>query len=139
MKIQYRSVTGINEIEVDEEWGNRILEFNRADYNSERKDHRSDRKCNGMESEACTGLKSRNGWFYTDSVLEDIIRAEDYSHLLKAVDKLPADQRDLVNAVFFNDVKAVDYARSMGISKAAVSQRLDRALSNLKKIFLQTR
>ena len=142
MKIQYRSVTGIIEIEIDEEWGNRVLELDRADYNSDRRDHRTDHKYHrGMtitvedaESEEYAGLKRQRGQIKSDELLNGIIRNEEHTKLHYAVDKLPVDQRELVKAVFFDGVKAVDYARTKGVSKAAVSQKLTRALKNLKKL-----
>ena len=137
MKIQYKTVMGIIEIDVDEEWGNRVLELNRADYNSERKGHRYSGVPTSLE-ESEVSTKRRSGWMNTNGVLEDLIRNEDKNRLHRAVDMLPEDQRELVTALFFEEVKAVDYARSMGISRSAISQRLDRALKSLKKIFLQT-
>lgn len=142
MKIQYRSVTGIIEIEIDEEWGNRVLELDRADYNSDRRDHRTDHKYHrgttitveDAESEEYAGLKRQRGQIKSDELLNCIIRNEEHAKLHYAVDKLPVDQRELVKAVFFDGVKAVDYARAKGVSKAAVSQKLTRALKNLKKL-----
>lgn len=142
MKIQYRSVTGIIEIEIDEEWGNRVLELDRADYNSDRRDHRTDHKYHrgttitveDAESEEYAGLKRQRGQIKSDELLNDIIRNEEHSKLHYAVDKLPVDQHELVKAVFFDGVKSVDYACTKGISKAAASQKLTRALKNLKKL-----
>lgn len=140
MKIQYKSVTGNIEIEVEEDWGNCVLELNRADYNSERKDHRTDRKYHGApitveesESESYAGFKRERGQVQTGDIVDNLVRKEENERLHHAVDKLPTDQRELVNALFFDDVKPVDYAKAKNVSKSAVSQQLSRALKNLKK------
>ncbi len=144
IRIQYKFSNETVEIEVDEDWGNRVLEFNSMEYNAERKHHRSDHKYHygtplsleDTESPEYAQLNKKRGLTKRDEVLAAIIRKEEYSHLHDAVDKLPPDQSDLIRALFFGDCKAVDYARSHWISKAAVSQRLNRALANLKKHLL---
>ena len=142
MKIEYKTVTGAIEIEVDEDWGNRVLEFNRSDYNSERKDHRSDHKYHygrPMSLEDCESpeyaqIKHKRGLVDTDALPDAIMQKQEYQRLHDAVNQLLPDQRDLICAIYFGDCKAADYARKHGISKAAVSQRLKRALHNLKKL-----
>lgn len=142
MKYTYRFANGdANGIEVDDDWGNRVLEFDRLDYNAERKDHRSDHKYHAgqpvsledAESPEYAQIKRKHGHIETDGMLTEIMIRDDHARLHEAVGKLPPDQRELVQALFFRGCKAVDYAISHGISKAAVSQRLKRALANLKK------
>ena len=141
MKIEYKSATGTIEIEVDDDWGNRVLEFDRVDYNTDRKDHRSDHKYHAgqpgsledAESPEYAQIKRKHGLVETDEMLIKILIRDDHARLHDAVNRLPPDQRELVQALFFGGCKAVDYANSHGISKAAVSQRLKRALTNLKK------
>ena len=142
MKYIYRFATGETDgIEVDDDWGNRILEFDRLDSNAVRKDHRSDHKYHAglpvsledAESPEYAQIKRKHGLVETDEMLTDILIRDDHARLHEAVGKLPPDQRELVRALFFGGCKAVDYASSHGISKAAVSQRLKRALTNLKK------
>jgi RNA polymerase sigma factor (sigma-70 family) len=144
MKIEYKTATGIIEIEVDEDWGNRVLEFNRSDYNAERKDHRSDHKyhcgqtmsLDDAESFGYAQIKHKHGLLETDALPKAVFRTQEYARLCAAVDQLPTDQRDLVRAVYYGGRKAADYARAHGISKAAVSQRLKRALHHLKNNLL---
>ena len=142
MKYIYRFINGdANGIEVDDDWGNRVLEFDHLDYNTDRKDHRSDHKYHAgqpisledAESPEYAQIKRKHGLIETDEMLTEILIRDDHARLHEAVDKLPPDQRELVLALFFGGCKAVDYAISQGISKAAVSQRLKRALANLKK------
>jgi len=141
MIIEYKSVTGTVGIEVDDDWGNRVLEFDRVDYNTGRKDHRADHKYHvglpvsleDAESPEYAQIKRKHGLVETDEMLAEILVRDDHVRLHDAVDKLPPDQRELVQALFFGGCKAVDYANIHGISKAAVSLRLKRALANLKK------
>ena len=142
MKYTYRFANGdADGIEIADDWGNRILEFDRLDFNTERKDHRSDHKYHAglpvsledAESPEYAQIKRKHGLIETDEMLTEILIRDDHARLYEAVGKLPPDQRELVQALFFGGCKAVDYASSHGISKAAVSQRLKRALANLKK------
>ena len=142
MKYTYRFANGdADGIEIADDWGNRILEFDRLDYNTDRKDHRSDHKYHAgqpisledAESPEYAQIKRKHGLIETDEMLTEILIRDDHARLHEAVDKLPPDQRELVLALFFGGCKAVDYASYHGISKAAVSQRLKRALANLKK------
>ena len=142
MKYTYRFANGdADGIEIADDWGNRILEFDRLDYNTDRKDHRSDHKYHAgqpisledAESPEYVQIKRKHGLVETDAMLMGILVRDDHARLHEAVDKLPPDQRELVLALFFGGCKAVDYASYHGISKAAVSQRLKRALANLKK------
>ena len=142
MKYTYRFANGdADGIEIADDWGNRILEFDHLDYNTDRKDHRSDHKYHAgqpisledAESPEYAQIKRKHGLIETDEMLTEILIRDDHARLHEAVDKLPPDQRELVRALFFGGCKAVDYASYHGISKAAVSQRLKRALANLKK------
>ena len=142
MKYTYRFANGdADGIEIADDWGNRILEFDRLDYNTDRKDHRSDHKYHAgqpisledAESPEYAQIKRKHGLIETDAMLAEMLIRDDHARLHEAVGKLPPDQRELVQALFFGGCKAVDYAISHGISKAAVSQRLKRALANLKK------
>jgi len=142
LKYIYRYVNGdANRIEVDDDWGNRVLEFDRVDYNTERKDYRSDHKYHAgqpitledAESPEYAQIKRKHGLVETDEMLAEMLIRDGHSRLHEAVNKLPPDQHELVHALFFGGCKAVDYACSHRISKAAVSQRLKRVLANLKK------
>ena len=142
MKYTYRFANGdADGIEIADDWGNRILEFDRLDYNTERKDHRTDHKYHAglpmpledAESPEYAQIKCKHGLIETDAMLAEMLIRDDHARLHEAVGKLPPDQRELVQTLFFGGCKAVDYAISHGISKAAVSQRLKRALANLKK------
>ena len=142
MKYTYRFANGdADGIEIADDWGNRILEFDRLDFNTERKDHRSDHKYHAglpvsledAESPEYAQIKRKHGLIETDAMLAEMLIRDDHARLHEAVGKLPPDQRELVLALFFGGCKAVDYASYHGISKAAVSQRLKRALANLKK------
>lgn len=143
MKYTYRFINGdSNEIEISDDWSHCVLEFDRMDHNSERKDHRSDRKYhNGppisleeAESSAAAQMTHKHGMVDADTIPDAVMQKQEYTRLHEAIDLLPPEQRDLIRAICFGSCKAADFARLHGISKAAVSQRLNRALSNLKKL-----
>jgi len=141
MKVKYQFTTETVEIEVSDDWGNRILEFNRADYNSERKDHRDDHKyhrgtpitVDEAESTEYSGLKKQRGQVYTDTLLDKLIQKEEDTRLHNAINKLPEIQRKVITAVFFDGIKPVEYARLNGISRSAVAQQMATAMKYLKK------
>ena len=86
------------------------------------------------ESPEYAQIKHKRGLVDTDALPDAIMQKQEYQRLYDVVNQLPPDQRDLVCAIYFGDCKAADYARKHGISKSAVSQRLKRALHNLKKL-----
>ena len=50
-----------------------------------------------------------------------------------AMEHLSAKQKALIKAIYFDNMKARDYAVKTGVSKAAISQQLKTALKKLKK------
>ena len=143
MKYTYRFINGdSNEIEISDDWSHCVLEFDRMDHNSERKDHRSDRKYhNGLpisleeaESSATAQMTHKHGMVDADTLSNAVLQKLECERLHDAIGQLLPDQQDLVRAVFFGHCKAADYARLHNTSRAAISQRLNRALAQLKKL-----
>lgn len=68
------------------------------------------------------------------SVEETVERLMLCEQVRKAVDSLPATQKELINALFFEGKTEQAVAGELGISQQAVSKRVQWALIKLKKI-----
>ena len=127
MKIKYGFVNGTKEIEVDESTGNIVKDLNRQEYNNNKKETR--RHCSIEKS-------LEFGTIPDDTDLErDFIFNEDLKKLNAELDKLTADQKDLVNRVFFNGQSLTAIAAEQGVSVQAVHNRLNKILEKLRKKF----
>ena len=105
MKIRYEFVNGdVSEIEVDEELGGLLLDF---------------------EGELLASAEDTAG---------EAVRREDAARLAAAMEALSPAQRDLVLKVYFGEQRISDIARAEGVSKQSVHERVGRALKKLKKI-----
>jgi DNA-directed RNA polymerase specialized sigma subunit len=81
-------------------------------------------------------VMSENGFEIADKALVDEIVAEKMllDELYAALDELTADERELINALFFEDRTEDNYAYEKGISQQAVHKKKVRILANLKKL-----
>ena len=94
MKIKYKFVNETKEFEVDESTGNIVKDLDRREYNNNKKETR--RHCSIEKS-------LEFGTIPDDTDLErDFIYNEDLKKLNEILDTLTANQKDLVNRVFFN-------------------------------------
>jgi len=99
----------------------------------ERKHTRSDHKYAPGTPVAYDAVDPNNAWINGGrGGLDD---AEFNIDFETALSKLPTAQRDLAEAIIFGGLTPAEYARGKQISKAAVSQTLERIRKNLK-IFL---
>lgn len=69
-----------------------------------------------------------------DSSIEDkYIQNETYKDLYKAISTLRKEQQWLINEVYFKGRSQVEIAKELGLSKMAISLRLQTILKKLKK------
>jgi len=90
------------------------------------------------ESIEHSGTKRKYGMQTQNEPLSMLIKKETSEELQAAIEKLPPDQKNVIIKVYLKEQRAVDYAGENEISEVAVSQRIQRAIKNLKK-FLKTR
>lgn len=62
-------------------------------------------------------------------------KLEDRAVLRKALEKMNAEDRDLIEALFYDGVSTRDYAERAGVSHTAVIKRKNQLLKVLKKFF----
>lgn len=68
----------------------------------------------------------------TESVEETVLRRLQYAQLHKAISLLPADEKELIDRLFFQSQTVREVAMSMGIYPNAVHKRKNRILEKLK-------
>ena len=126
MKYEYKTVTGKHEIEVDEQFYDILFAMDTEEFNSNRKHSR--RWPISLENADYDG-----DWFEDGTdILGDLIEAESRAVLHRALAELPPSQAELIRAIAAG-ISPAEYARKKGVSKAAVSQQLERARKNLEK------
>ncbi|HEL1312107.1 TPA: sigma-70 family RNA polymerase sigma factor [Streptococcus equi subsp. zooepidemicus] len=70
----------------------------------------------------------------TDEVTRE--KQEEYEYLCEIIRKtLKEKQAELLIAIFLDGVSVTEYAKREGVSKSAISHRLDTAKKNFKKVF----
>ena len=126
MKIEYKFVTGTVEVEVPDEWGTVLVDLDRQEYNNDHKETR--RHCSLEAYNLDDGLLPSD-----EDVVRDIIKAEEDGRLREALSCLDADQRELVEALYFKGVKAADFAEQKGVSPSAITQRKATTLKKLRR------
>ena len=67
---------------------------------------------------------------------EKINRKEDYENVCRVIrENLKPNQAELLIAIYLDGISPSDYAELQGVSKSAISHRLNTAKKNFKKIF----
>ena len=127
MLINYKFVTGeTSGIETTEEWGAVVLDLDRLEYNG---DQRETRRHSSLDA-----FNLDDAYFPSDvDIEEDVIRKESYEKLEAAITRLLPEQQRLIRSIYFEGIPAVEIVRQEGVLKTATSNRLSRALKNLKK------
>lgn len=129
MKIKYEFANETIEIEVEEEWADIVIDLDRQEYNVNHKETR--RHCSLEAYNLDDALLPSD-----ENVERDVIADEDKKRLYKAIAALTPDQQELVRRVYFNNERLADIAREQGVSRAALTNRMNRIIASLKKFFL---
>ena len=74
----------------------------------------------------------------SETVLENIIRKEEYRALYHAISVLNSSYKEVVTLFYFEDLSVKDIARVIGKSETVVKVSLFRAREALKKILSET-
>ena len=127
MKIRYVFVNGeVSEIEVEEALGGLLLELDRQEANNTRAETR--RHVSLLE------LPYEGSLFDAGIDVPEAVWARISADALReALQKLPAAQRELIVQVYFQGRRPAEIARTEGVSRQSVSERLQRALKKLQK------
>lgn len=127
MKIRYVFVNGeVSEIEVEETLGGLLLELDRQEANNTRTETR--------RHISLSELSYEGSLFDAGIDVPEAVWARISAETLReALQKLPASQRELIVQVYFQGWRPAEIARTEGVSRQSVSERLQRALKKLQK------
>lgn len=131
MKITYKFVTGeVAEVEVSEEIGAVIVDLDRLEYNN---DHKETRRHYSLEGKVYEGMD----YAVEDPGLEALFAGPtDEERLHAAIRQLSPDQKEIVRAIYFENMSVNDYAARMGVTQSAISHRLQTVKKKLKKLLV---
>lgn len=68
----------------------------------------------------------------TPDIEEQMISKEIYEKLHRAIDALPRAERELIQALYFHDIKTDEYAKRIGLTVRGVNKRRSKILTKLK-------
>ena len=126
MKIRYAFANKeVVEIEVDDAWGNLVIDLDRQEYNN---DHAETRRHASLEA------MPYEGDFFEDE-RADLSRIDNYLSLREAISRLPERQRQVVYLYFFENLSLRKIASALGLHHATVAESYNAAMKNLKKFF----
>ena len=130
MKYIYKTVSGYQEIEVNERQYNILDALDREERNADRKYYRHN-------PISLSNTEYEGAWMADGTdILGDLIDSEDREHLFSTLAQLTRDQQTLIEQIFINNVKIVDIARKLGVSPVAIQNRLNKIFARMKKILL---
>ena len=127
MHIKLHQPTGIKEITVTEVKGKEIIELNRIEYND---NHRETRRHVSLEAYDPYGALVKDD----ADPLQEVINKEELDQLHQSISQLTPAQRKLLMKKFWDGVKQIDIAKDEGVSKMAITKRLQTIKRRLKKI-----
>ena len=127
MKVRYEFANGeISEIEVGDNLGELLVDFDRQEYNNDHKETRRHISLDGMEYEGEAFLSPAD-------TEEQVLKREDMARLLRAMEALTPAQRELVRRVYFENESIAAVARSEGVHASSIRARLRWIYKKLKK------
>lgn len=129
MKIKYEFANETVEIEVDEEWGNILVDLNRQEYNNDQKETRRHYSLDALTFEG-------EEYGEVDRAMHDLI---EYQDLREAVSKLTDQQQYIITNHYFLGRSYTEIAKELGISIPCVTKCAERARKQIKKYFSDPR
>ena len=127
MHIKLHQSTGIKEITVTEAKGKEIIELNRIEYND---NHRETRRHVSLEAYDPYGALVKDD----ADPLQEVINKEEMNQLHHSIRRLTPAQRKLLMKKFWDGMKQIDIAKEEGVSKMAITKRLQTIKRRLKRI-----
>jgi len=129
MKVKYEFATESVDVEVDEIWGELLMDMDRREYNNDHKETRRHASLDELNLDD-TLLPSK------DNVEGEILRNEEMAELIGALEILTPEQLGLVKKVYFEGRTMASIAIEEGVSKAAITYRMKVINEKIKKILI---
>lgn len=127
MHIKLHQPTGVKEITVTEAKGKEIIELNHIEYND---NHRETRRHVSLEAYDPYGALVKDD----ADPLQEVINKEELDQLHQSISQLTPAQRKLLMKKFWDGMQQIDIAKDEGVSKMAITKRLQTIKRRLKKI-----
>ena len=131
MKRAYHFVNETVEIEVEEKWDRVLKELDRLEYNNNHKETRRHSSLDDPDGKGSRIPSEKN-------LEEEVERREEIVMLKRAVATLGQAQKDLLRRVYYLEEKQSEIAKAEGVQRTAISGRLQRIYTQLKKFFEKT-
>lgn len=129
MNITYEFITGEKiEIEVSEAFGNVSIDIDRDVYNNNQKEGR---RHNSIENMEVIGFQFKD---ITDEIEVKVEKSETTDEVKNAIKMLLPNQQNLIEKVFYKNMKIIDIAAQEGVTEAAIRNRLNKIYKKLKKV-----
>lgn len=129
MKVNYQFANGEkNEIEVEENWGELLLELDRQEHNNNQTEKRRHASLDAFNLD---GTLFPSG----DDIEAECIRNEEWKALYDAIEQLLPQQQELIKKVFIEMQTLVSIARAEGVGESAIRDRLNRIYKKIKQNF----
>jgi RNA polymerase sigma factor (sigma-70 family) len=127
MKYQYRSATGIIEIEISPIWYRILRGFDQMEQNNNRKETRRHLHCFCFKEE----------WIIIPdkSIYFELEEKDEIERLHKAINNLKPAQRLLIDLYYYKGFKQQDIANLLGVSQSDISCRLATTIKKLRLYF----
>ncbi len=129
MKINYAFANESVEVDVDEAWGEMLMDMDRREYNNNQTETRRHVSLHEVDQE--------ENCLPADYSLEDeILQKEEMKELVEALEILSPEQLKLVRAIYFEGKSVNSVSAELGIDHSAVSHRLRTIRKKLEKVLI---
>lgn len=105
------------------------LNYHKRPRKDKKKDKTMDQPGGALRYAHVPGRHKSSGFYFEDGSLE---KMEQVELLHQAIQSLPLKEQDLIKQIYFEGRSQADFARSEGVSRAAINKRLNRAEIKLK-------
>ena len=127
MKVRYQFAVETIEVEVDEIWGEMLMDMDRREYNNDHKETRRHAPLYEMDQDDSLFPAK-------DNVEDEILRKEEMKEVAAALELLNAEQLWLVKKIYFEGISVNSVAAELGVDHSAVSHRLRTIRKKLEKV-----
>ncbi|MBQ7203284.1 MAG: sigma-70 family RNA polymerase sigma factor [Eubacterium sp.] len=131
MIYEYITVSGTEQIEISDEWGEVLKELDRKERNNEHKETRRHSTLNN-------GIDDYEWLAVDDLNIEALLGKKEISNverLHSAFNYLSDSQKALLKDLYVNGLTEVQVAQKEGVTQQAISCRLRRIFKKIKKYF----
>ena len=129
MKVKYEFATETVDLDVEEIWGELLMDMDRREYNNDHKETRRHAPLYEMDQDDdCIPAE--------DNVEDEILRKEEMAELVKAFEILTPEQLVLIKKVYLEGKSVNSVAAELGIAQSSVSHRLMRIRKKLEKVLI---